>query len=69
MGKLIDSVSSVSQELRSIGKAIQEGAGNGLGMNGSVDQRQEAPRPKSITLDFDGFLKQRGQNLRKEGDE
>lgn len=69
MRKLVDSVSSVSQELQLIRKAIQEQGGNGLEVNRSVDQRSEALRPKPITLDFDAFLRQRGKNVRKEGNE
>lgn len=69
MRKLVESVSSVSQELRTIRKAIQEGGRNWLGVNGAVDRGQEPVRPKSITLDFDAFLKQRGKNVRKEGNE
>ena len=69
MRKLVESVSSVSQELRTIRKAIQEGGRNWLGVDGSVDRGQGPLRPKSITLDFDAFLKQRGENVRKEDNE
>jgi flagellar biosynthesis protein FlhG len=65
IGTLIESISSVSQELRLIGKAIREGGGNGLGMNGLAGRRQEARDPKAITLDFEAFLERRGKNPRE----
>ncbi len=67
--ELVESVSSLSQELQLIRKAIQDRGGNGLEVNRSVDQRPEALRPKPIILDFDAFLRQRGKNVRKEGNE
>jgi hypothetical protein len=69
MRKLVESVSSVSEELRTIRKVIQEGGRNGLGVNGPLDRGQGRSRPKSITLDFDAFLKQRNKNVGKEGNE
>lgn len=66
MSKLIDSVSSVSQELQLIRKAMEERGQNPLGMNGLVDGDQKAIEHKSITLDFDDFLKQRATDVGKE---
>ena len=66
MSKLIDSVSSVSQELQLIRKAMEEGGRNPLGMKGLVDEGQKAIEHKSITLDFDDFLKQRVTDVGKE---
>ncbi len=66
MSKLIDSVSSVSQELQLIRKAMEEGGRNPLGMKGLVDEGQKAIQHKSITLDFDDFLKQRVPDVGKE---
>ncbi len=66
MSKLIDSVSSVSQELQLIRKAMEERGQNPLGMKGLVDGGQKAIAHKSITLDFDDFLKQRATDVGKE---
>jgi MinD-like ATPase involved in chromosome partitioning or flagellar assembly len=66
MSKLIDSVSSVSQELQLIRKAMEERGQNALGMKGLVDEGQKAIEHKSITLDFDDFLKQRATDVGKE---
>ncbi len=68
MSELIDNISSVSQELQLIRKAIENGRGSGHSVNGSVDERQEILRPKSITLNIDAFLKRRG-NISAESDE
>lgn len=66
MSKLIDSVSSVSQELQLIREAMEEGGRNPLGMKGLVDEGQKAVKHKPITLDFDDFLKQRAIDVGKE---
>jgi len=66
MSKLIDSVSSVSQELQLIRKAMEERGQNPLGMKGLVDEGQKAIEHKSITLDFDDFLKQRATDVGEE---
>lgn len=60
MNKLIDSVSSVFQELRLVRKAIENKGQNRLGTNGSVDKEQDGLQSKPIILDFDAFLDQRG---------
>jgi hypothetical protein len=65
LSKLIESVSSISQELRLIRKAIENVSRNRLGMNGLVGGAEEAIRNNSITLDLDAFLKRRGQTAGK----
>jgi hypothetical protein len=45
---------------------MEEGGRNPLGMNGLVDGDQKAIEHKSITLDFDDFLKQRATDVGKE---
>ena len=69
MSKLIDTVSSVSKELHLIRRTMENGRGNHRGVNGFVDERQEAVRRESIPLDFDAFLKQRDTKVSREDNE
>jgi flagellar biosynthesis protein FlhG len=69
MSKVIDSIESVSQELQLMRKAIEDGGGNGLGMNKSADNRQSTLHPNAIILDFDAYQKQHGINIDAKNDE
>lgn len=60
MNKLIESVSSVSQELQLIREALRECVHNGFNPGQSAAKYDEKFGEQSIILDFETFLKRRG---------
>jgi flagellar biosynthesis protein FlhG len=69
LSRVIDSISSVSQELQLMRKALENRGGNGFAQNGSIVGKQGSLPQKSITLDFDAFLTQRSMDTSSKDNE
>ena len=67
LNNLIEGISSISHELQLIRKSLQEAGHNLLCIDRLESGERKAMSQDSVILDYDNFLKQRGIEIRKEG--